>query len=75
MEMVVTEYKRLARTDYLFARPSFASGFARALDLFGGFNRYNTSRSAKESDERAIANDWAVVGRDLQEAFDRAGCK
>ena len=71
----MTRIKSIARTDYLFAKPSFVSGFARGLDLFGGFTQYNTSESPQESDTQALANDWAVVARDLQEAFDRAGCR
>jgi hypothetical protein len=63
------------RTSYLFAMPSFASGFARGLDLFGNFDEYNTSENAAEADELAIANDWRAVGDDLREAYREAAAK
>jgi hypothetical protein len=56
------------RTDFLFARPSFLSGFARVLDLFGLFDSYNDSPSPLSADGRAIYADWRVVGLDIQEA-------
>jgi hypothetical protein len=66
---------KTARTDFLFARPSFGSGVARALDLFGTFDAYNSSASEAEADRIAIASDWLVVGSDLQEAIDLAKTK
>ena len=68
----MTKYKGVARTDYLFARPSFARGFARGLDLFGTLNTYNTSATGAESDSRAIAADWSMVWQDLQGVLERA---
>lgn len=62
---------KTARTDFLFARPSFGSGVARVLDLYGTFDAYNSSTSEAEADYRAIASDWCVVGRDLDEAFEQ----
>jgi hypothetical protein len=63
---------KLARTDFLFARPSFGSGVARVLDLGGAFDAYNVSASEAAADEQAIFNDWAVVGEDLRTVIDRA---
>lgn len=63
---------RSVRTDFLFARPSFGSGVARALDLYGRFDAYDSSGSESEADERAIASDWLVVGQDLEEAIKQA---
>ena len=63
------------RTDFLFARPSFGSGFARAVDLGGTFDAYNTSASDAEADERAIASDWIIVGKNLGEALEQAKTK
>jgi len=64
--------KASARTDFLFAQPSFGSGAARVLDLYGTFDAYNTSTSEEEADERAIASDWLVVGKDLSDAMEQA---
>lgn len=56
------------RTDFLFARPSFLSGFARILDVFGLFDSYNSSRTGKEADARALYSDWSMTGKDIAEA-------
>jgi hypothetical protein len=57
-------------TDALFARPSFVSGAARALDLGGTFDDYNRSRNEEDADARALKGDWAAVGSDMQKAID-----
>jgi hypothetical protein len=59
------------RSSYLFAKPSFWSGFGRGLDLFGRFDRYNTVNSDAESDSEAVANDWQAVGDDLWAAYEQ----
>lgn len=56
-------------TDFLFAQPSFASGFARTLDLWGVLDDYNISVTTLEADEKAIAADWLVVGQDIADAI------
>ncbi len=53
------------QSDFLFAQPSFASGAARTLDLWGQFDAYNISATGAEADANAIAADWAVVGQDI----------
>jgi len=58
-------------SSYLFAKPSFWSGFARGVDLLGSFDRYNTSESDAQSDAEAIANDWQAVGDDLWAAYEQ----
>lgn len=55
-------------TDFLFARPSFLSGIARVLDIFGIFDSYNQSRNGQEADAIAIRSDWAMVGQDITDA-------
>jgi hypothetical protein len=59
------------KSDFLFAQPSFASGVARTLDLFGEFDQYNMSATPAEADAKAIASDWFVVGQDLAEAIEQ----
>ena len=68
-------FKVSARTDFLFAQPSFASGAARALDLFGKYSAYNSSDSEADADQSAIASDWFVVGADLAGAMEQAKVK
>jgi hypothetical protein len=53
------------QSDFLFAAPTFISGAARVLDLYGVFDKYNTSSSALEADSKAILSDWSMVGQDL----------
>jgi hypothetical protein len=55
-------------TGFLFAAPSFLQGFASALDLSGTLVEYNVSASVQEADARAIASDWAVIGKDIYTA-------
>lgn len=57
------------RTDHLFALPSFWSGAARALDLFGVFDTYNDSPNDALADARAIRSDWHIVGEELAGAM------
>lgn len=59
------------KTDFLFAQPSFASGAARTLDLWGVLDDYNISATTMEADEKAIAADWLVVGQDISDALKR----
>lgn len=56
-------------SDFLFVRPSFTRGLARAFDLFGSLDCYNWSRSGEEADGRAMASDWSAVGSDLASAM------
>ncbi len=62
-------YDTKKRTDFLFAVPSFLSGVATLVDIFGTLRKYNTSRTPEEADARAIASDWGVVGNDMQVGF------
>jgi hypothetical protein len=48
---------------FLFAQPTLLSGAARSLDLWGQFDAYNVSRSARQADARAMYNDWRAVGQ------------
>jgi hypothetical protein len=57
-----------SKSTFLFATPSFASGFARALDLYGLYDRYNYSSTEQEADSKAIWSDWSVVGQDIRSA-------
>lgn len=57
------------KTDFLFAQPSFASGAARVLDLWGVFDDYNRSETPADADARALASDWLVAGQDLMDAM------
>ncbi len=59
------------KTDFLFAQPSFISGAARVLDLWGVLDDYNISATPMEADEKAIASDWLVAGQDIYDAIEQ----
>ena len=50
----------------LFARPSFAEGAGRLLDMGATMQRYNTSKTEAQADIDAIRNDWRAVGEDFR---------
>ncbi len=53
-------------TFYLFARPSFAEGMARVLDLGGNLQVYNEHETTEEADLEALRRDWKAVGKDIK---------
>lgn len=56
-------------TEFLFARPSFLTGMARVLDLWGRFDCYNESQTPEDADIKALVSDWMVVRKDREEAL------
>jgi hypothetical protein len=61
-------------SDFLVAQPSFVSGVARLLDLYGFYDAYNTSRTVGEADYKALLSDWCIVGQDIQDAMTAFEC-
>jgi hypothetical protein len=61
---------KIIQSSFLFAQPSYLSGAARTIDLWGNFDDYNRSDSPREADAKAIAADWLMVGQDIQDAID-----
>lgn len=57
--------------DYIFVRPSFLRGIAKAIDISGSLSRSGVamSRTPQEADARALASDFRVVQRDIAAAF------
>lgn len=55
-------------TTFLFARPSFVNGAARALDVGNTLSEYNHSRTGEEADAKAIRADLRAVGADFHRA-------
>jgi hypothetical protein len=58
--------------DYIFTRPSFLGGVARAIDISGELGReaVKLSRTPAEADMRALASDFRVTNRDLHKALE-----
>jgi len=55
-------------SDHLFARPSWLSGVARTLDLWGLYEEFNDSLTPEIADYRGLLSDWCMVARDIREA-------
>lgn len=53
-------------SDYLYACPSFTGGVASVLDLFGGFDTFNYSRTSAAADRRALLADQILVYHDIR---------
>ena len=53
----------------LYARPSFAEGVARLLDVSNALNIYNASSSNEEAVARAFRADLEAIGRDFGHAL------
>ena len=49
-------------------RPSFQSGVARLLDLFGQYDVYDDGLTPAQSDAIAIQSDWTAVERDMSDS-------
>jgi hypothetical protein len=62
-------YYWVMRPDFLFATPSWLSGAARSLDLFGQFDEYNESPTEEAADAKALFSDWRIVGNSLLDAM------
>ena len=58
------------KTNQLFPRSSFLTGMGSVLNISGKYFDFNYSKSEAESDAKAIASDWGMVGQDLQHVLD-----
>jgi hypothetical protein len=61
---------RARKRTLVAARPSWASGAARLVDLGGVFDRYALQTSPAKTVAEALASDWAMVGEDLHNAIE-----
>ena len=61
--------KPYAQATFRYPTPSFASGMARAFDLFGALDDFETTIDGAELDALATYNDWRAVGEDIEAAM------
>lgn len=61
--------KPYARATFRYPMPSFVSGMARALDLFGTLDGFETTIGDPEMDALATYQDWHAVGEDIEAAM------
>lgn len=65
--------KPYVRAAFRYPMPSFASGMARALDLFGTLDDFEATIGDPELDALAAYNDWRAVGEDMEAAMVKVG--
>ena len=65
--------KPYPRATFRYPMPSFASGMARALDLFGALDDLEATIGDPEIDALAVYNDWRAVGEDMEAAMVKVG--
>lgn len=58
-------------TDFLFSTPSFLSGAGTVINLAGNFYEFNSSDSGFEADEKAIENDFRMIGQDISDVIEK----
>jgi hypothetical protein len=59
-------------THFLYAIPSFWSGWARILDFGDTLTEYNTSVTPAQADFLALKSDWYMVGDDIADVYAEA---
>jgi hypothetical protein len=58
---------------FLFARPSFAEGVGRILDLGNTLSEYNSSLTPDQADTLARKADWQALRKDALHVFRHKG--
>jgi len=59
---------RRYKTNTLFHRTSLTDGFGSIINVAGNYYVFNYSRLGEEADQKAIENDWGVIGNDILKA-------
>jgi len=58
-------------TGFLFSTPSFLSGAGTVINLAGNYYEFNSSDSGFEADEKAIENDFRMIGQDICDVIEK----
>jgi hypothetical protein len=56
------------RTNFLFSSP-FLVGMGSVFNIAGNYFTFKHLSTDEETDAEAIASDWSIVGKDIQEAI------
>jgi len=59
----------MGNSDFLVAQPSFLTGMARSIDLFGQLTDYNYSKTPQKADIRALMKDAHAIRKDMSAAM------
>jgi len=58
-------------TGFLFSNPSFLSGAGTVMNLAGNYYEFNSSETGFEADEKAIENDFRMIGQDIYDVIEK----
>lgn len=66
------QYKMKKRytTGFLFSTPLFLSGAGTVMNLAGNYYEFNSSDSGSEADQKAIENDFRMIGQDIYDIIE-----
>jgi hypothetical protein len=56
-------------TGFLFSDPSLIKGMGTIFNIWGNYYGYNYSNTPQEADQWAIASDWRMVGKDMEDVL------
>ena len=65
------EKQKRYTTGFLFSSPSFFSGAGTLMNLSGNFYDFNASKTGFEADEKALENDFRMVGQDICDTIEK----
>lgn len=71
--MIASRGENMGHVLRALARSPLVTGLARSVDLLGAFNEpmpYSGRESGAVKDQRAMADDWRALGRDIGGAID-----
>jgi len=57
------------KTKFVFPKTSFHIGLGSVLNIPGNYYRFKLLKHPFEADKKAIENDWAMVGQDIETAI------
>lgn len=59
------------RTDFLFPTSSFLTGVGSVLNVYGNYYVFNSSKTPKIADFKALSSDWGVIGQDIKSVTEK----
>jgi hypothetical protein len=61
----MTAMTKKYKTNILFPRASALQGIGSIFNVAGNYFDFNYSKSGEEADQKAIEDDWGVIGDDI----------
>jgi len=57
------------KTGFLYTKHSAMIGAGSIFNISGNYFDFNYSKTLQEADNKAIENDWGMIGEDLKKAI------